>query len=410
MTVSRPRIAAARRAVLAALAASSALACGGGTPAAEAADARATSSVRAPDTVTLAAEAMRLAELAVAPAESLPWRDSWSAPARIVVDPVATQSLGAVAEGRVTRVLVRVGDAVAAGQVLAAVHSHEMMDARSAYAKASAAATEAATSLAIATSGAERAERLHALRALSVADLDRARGELAQAAARRSEARAELDRARAMVDHLVGAGPLPAGTDEHEVLLRSPMSGVVVSLDARPGAVVLVGAPLVTVSRTSALLLTLHLPERALGAATPGAAVSFTSPAYPDERFVARVVLVAPIVDSLTRTVEVQAQVDPAAAARLRAEMYVTAELRGPESARTLAVPAAAVQALDGDTVVIAATTHAAGTTLEAARVRVGRRNAERAEILDGLLPGRRVVVRGAAIAKAELLRRRAGA
>jgi multidrug efflux pump subunit AcrA (membrane-fusion protein) len=164
------------------------------------------------------------------------------------------------------------------------------------------------------------------------------------------------------------------------------------------------------VSRTSALLLTLHLPERALAAATTGAEVRFTSPAYPEERFAARVTRVAPVVDSLTRTVEVQAEVSRPAAARVGAEMYDTAERLGAEAASTLGVPAGAVQALEGDTVVIAASAHRGGTTLEAVRVRVGRRTAERAEILDGLRPGRQVVVRGAAIAKAELLRRRAGA
>jgi multidrug efflux pump subunit AcrA (membrane-fusion protein) len=90
--------------------------------------------------------------------------------------------------------------------------------------------------------------------------------------------------------------------------------------------------------------------------------------------------------------------------------MYATAELLGQASGSTLSVPAAAVQAFDGDTVVIAARERADGLALEAVHVRVGRRTAERAEILDGLAVGTPVITTGASVAKAELLRRRGGA
>ena len=376
-------------------------------PRADAAQPAATASAPR-DTATLTLDATRLAGLAIVAAESLAWRESWSVPARLELDPAETQSLGAVAEGRVTRVLARVGDRVRAGQLLVAIHSHEMLDARSALAAARAADAGSATALGVAESAVARAERLHALRALSLADLEQRRGELAQARARRAEAAAELSRARAMLDHLGSAGSTPAGADAHEALVRSPIDGVVVSREVRPGAVVLVGAPLVTVSRTTSLVLTLRLPERALGAARPGAAVGFTVPAYPGERFEARVTRVAPTLDSLTRTLEAQAQV-LGGAERLRAEMYATAELFGPPGARALVVPSAAVQSLEGDTVVVTAREQAGGMLLEAARVRVGRRTATNTEILAGLRPGTRLVTEGAAVAKAEILRRRAG-
>jgi membrane fusion protein, heavy metal efflux system len=381
-------------------------ACGGGTPA-EAAAVKPAATV-ARDTVSLSPEAVRLAGLALRPADSLPWRDAWTVPARLVLDPAETQELGAIAEGRLTRVLVRVGDPVRAGQVVAAIHSHEMLDARSTLATASAAETESATALGVAESAAGRAERLHAIRALSLADLERARGELARAAARREQARAEASRARAMLDHLAGSGAAPAGTEPHEALVRSPIDGVVVARDAQPGAVVLVGAPLVTVGRPTSLLLVLHLPERALAAVRPGAAVEFTVSAFPGERFAARVARVAPVLDSLTRTLEVLAPV-LAGTDRLRAEMYATAELLASGDALALVVPAAAVQALEGDTVVVTGRPQGGGLLLEAVRVRVGRRTATHAEILAGLEAGMPIVVEGSAVAKAEILRRRGG-
>ena len=361
-----------------------------------------------PDTVLLNSETARLAGIVVATAESLAWRESWSAPARITLDPAETQSLGAIAEGRVTRVLARIGDRVQQGQVLIAVHSHEMIDALSALAKASAADAQAASDAALAESGAARAERLYALKAISLADLERTRAALARAVSVRAEARAELTRARAVHSHLVGAGSVPDGTDEHDVLVRSPITGIVVRLDAQPGAVVVVGAPLVSVSRTTSLVLQLQLPERALGVAGPGAAITFTVPAFPRDRFEARVTRVAPTLDSTTRTLTVQAQVLDGAD-RLRAEMFATASVLGPPNATTVSVPAGAVQAFEGDTIVITASERPDGLVLEAARVHVGRRTTERAEILQGLVAGTPVVIEGASVAKAELLRRRGG-
>lgn len=383
-----------------------AAACGGEGQATPVPPASATS-VR--DTALLSPEAARLARFTIVPAAATEWRESWTIPARLTLDPTATQTLGAIAEGRVTRVLVRVGDPVQAGQVLVALHSHEMMDAQSALAKAKAADAATAAESDAAERAAERAERLYALKAASLASLEHARAALARARAARADAQAELARADAMRKHLVGVDAhdeAPADADEHEVLIRAPMSGVVVGLNAQPGAVVLVGAPLVDVSRTSSLMLNLHLPERALALARTGTSIRFTVSAYGKESFDARVIRVAPTLDATTRTFAVQAQVT-GRTDRLRAEMYATAELFGPPGEPTVSVPVDAVQSFQGDTVVIAAHERPNGLELEAIRVRVGRRTPSRVSIVDGVSIGLPIVVDGAAIAKAELLRRR---
>jgi cobalt-zinc-cadmium efflux system membrane fusion protein len=81
----------------------------------------------------------------------------------------------------------------------------------------------------------------------------------------------------------------------------------------------------------------------------------------------------------------------------------------GLPNAPTLTVAAGAVQAFEGDTVVITAHARPGGLVLEAVPVRIGRRTVERAEVLGGLAPGTPVVAEGASVAKAELLRRRGG-
>ena len=111
--------------------------------------------------------------------------------------------------------------------------------------------------------------------------------------------------------------------------------------------------------------------------------------------------------DTLTRTVQIIAQLKGKPAAR--AETFVQATVRGRGTTPALVIPASAVQALEGDTVVFVAEPRGEGMQVKATPVRVGRRSAEQAEVLAGLDAGKAVVVRGAAIAKAELLKRRSG-
>lgn len=377
-------------------------ACGGSEPAAEAPAA----AVEVRDTALLSAAAVRIGGFELTQASLQPWSDSWRGPARLILDPDGTQVLGAIAEGRVIRVEVMPGDHVRAGQVLVAMHSHEMTNARAQLAQARAGEVGAAAALTAAQSAFGRSERLYAAKAGSMADLEQARAALADAQAMHTGAVAELERARALVEHLVGTGPEAEAAEGHEVLIRAPMDGVVVSRPAQAGEVALVGAPLVTVSRLSRLTLLVNVPESGLAAARPGARVRFTVAAYPDRTFEARVVRVAPAVDTLTRTVEVQATVDDTEGA-LRAEMFADAEILGLPGDSVVVVPSAAVQLLDERPVVIATAQRGEGMLLEAVPVRVGRRTRDLAEIVAGLEPGRSLVVGGAAVAKAEIIRRR---
>lgn len=359
------------------------------------------------DTATLAPRAVAIGGFETTTTQLTTWRDSWRVPGRLTLDPAATHALGSIVEGRVTRVLAHPGDRVRAGQVLVTLHSHEMLDATAALAAARAGLASAESALRLAGEAAARAERLHAARALSLAELEEARAALAEAEAHRDQAAAELVRAEEMHEHLVGDGPIPDGVGSHEVLVRAPIDGVVVARDAEPGNVALVGAPLITVSRLNTLALSLHLPEEAVAAARVGAPVRFTVPAYLGRTFEATLQRVGAAIDTRTRTLEVVARVDNSEDL-LRPEMYVNAEVLGDGDGETIIVPAEAVHLIEDQSVVIAAEpTGDGGLFIEALPVRVGRRSGSAVEILAGLEEGRAIIVRNAATARAELLRRR---
>ncbi len=377
-------------------------ACGGApaeAPAAPAAQA---------DTATLSAEAVAIAGITTDTARRGEWMASVTVPARVILDPARLETIGSITEGRITDVPVRVGDRVRAGDVLVLIHSHEIMDARSQLQRAVAMVAAAEAEYRQAVTAAERAERLFAAKAFSQAELERAGTARVAAESRRTEALAERERAQALVAHLVGEGPLPAGVDPHDVVIRTPIAGVVVARAAQPGTVVLPGQPLVVVGDPSALLVQVRVPERDAAAARVGARVRLTLTERPGEEVEARVTRVAPTVDTLTRTLEVLAA-PVGRPGTLRAESFAQAELRAPTGGQALIVPQGAVQALEGDTVVIVAEPRGAGLFIEAVPVRTGRRAGGMAEIRSGLEAGRAVVVGGAAIAKAELLKRRTG-
>ena len=379
-------------------------ACGGNT-ADTAADAPATQT--SADTATLSAEAVQIAGFTVDSVRMAPWRAIVTAPGRLQLDPESFETIGSITEGRITHVVVRVGDRVRAGQGLVFIHSHEIMDARAALRSAESAVEAADAERRLAESASDRAQRLFDSKAMSRAELERAQVARTVAVSAHARAVAERDRAAALVEHLAGAPPLPQGADEHDVITRTPIGGVVTSRDAQPGTVVLPGTPLLTVGDPSRLQLVMHVPESAAAAVQPGFRVRYSVADAQGDTYEARVWRVAPTVDPLTRTLEVLAR--PVGPLGGRAESFVQAEISGEALAPVRTVPAGAVVAFDGDTVVFRAEQRGEGLYLEATRVRVGRRTAERVEVLAGLDAGAGVLVQGAGIAKAELLRRRGG-
>ncbi|MBC7840756.1 MAG: efflux RND transporter periplasmic adaptor subunit [Gemmatimonadaceae bacterium] len=379
-------------------------ACGGGGSAPAAAAANVPADVR--DTAFLSADAMTVSGVSVVNASRVAWRDVWQLPARLVLDPTTTQALGSIVEGRVTLVLVQPGDRVTRGQVLVTIHSHELTSARNDLGQATAGRTEAENAAHLAAAALARAERLYAAQAGSLADLERARATQVAALAGQRRAASEFDRATEMVHHLQPPGAMRAGIDPEDVLVRAPFDGVVVAREAQPGAVVVPGASLVTVSRTGSILLAMRVPEVALAAVRVGSEVQFTVPAFPGRAFNGRVTRVAPMLDSLSRTAEVFAVVANRSG-ELRGEMTAAAEVFGPGRDSVIAVPVSAIQDFEGDTVVVTSVKRGSGLLLEASRVRVGRRAAGLAEIISGLAPGVSVIHDGAAVAKAEILRQR---
>lgn len=324
-------------------------------------------------------------------------------PGQLTAHENRTANLGAPADGRVLAVHVRLGERVSRGQPLVTLQSEAAGVARADFDKASATLGAARAQAAYARAARERAGRLLAARAGSRQDAERAAADDELATATLSQARTELARARgAMVRLGVNAAT-------GAMVLRSPLSGIVLSRAAETGVVVTTGDSLVAVTDLRELALELAVPDGGGLTMPSGGSVRFTVRGFPDDTFTARIDLVGGALDPGTRTLPVRASVANESR-RLRAGMFATAWI--PSSVRRMAalVPDSAVQLLDEQPVVfLAKPDGGGGVRFERRDVTVGGTAGGRTQIVRGLSSGDVIVVAGAFAVKSEFARSRMG-
>jgi cobalt-zinc-cadmium efflux system membrane fusion protein len=345
----------------------------------------------------LSAEQIRHGAVRWAAVEPVELASSVETAGQLVPDDDRTARLGAPARGRVMTIHVNVGDHVSAGQALVTIQSQEAATALADQSKAAAELNSRQAAANFSRAAYERAVRLLELKAVARQEVERARtdAELAQAAV--SEAQAEVERARAILTQL--------GVDATgELVLRTPIAGVVLKREAVPGSVVDAGTPLITVTDPSTLWLQAAATESLATPFRTGADIHFTVSAFPGERFDARVQNVGAGLDPATRTLLVRALVrNPSR--RLRPEMFATVWLGDGKVRTAFLVPEGAIQLLDERPVVFVSTPSNGTTQFERRDVEVGARTDGKAEIVKGLHAGDLVVTDGAFAVKSEFAR-----
>ncbi len=318
-------------------------------------------------------------------------------PAELTVNEDRTARLGAPGRGRILSVRVQPGDHVLRGQALLVMQSSEAGMAQSDVAKATAEVTSRRAQAQYAASARARAERLLAIKAIPRQDVERAVADDEQARAALSQAEAESRRARSTSEQL-GSN---TSTSSGEIVLRSPLGGVVLERTAQPGAVVEAGATLIVVTEPSSLWLQVRAPEAFSGMFRRGAPLAFTVPAYPTETFTARTDAVAPGLDAMTRTLAVRGVVANSGG-RLKSSMLASVRVEGGDRLQAVLLPDDAVQMLDGKPVVFIARAGGTSVRFERRTVELGARSGGRVAVTRGLAAGEVVVTSGAFAVKAQ--------
>ena len=250
------------------------------------------------------------------------------------------------------------------------------------------------------------------------ADLMKARAR-AEAAERRvrvlgAVADIELARARQRADAASAklqafGGETGAGGDRvTRVVIRSPIAGVVSGRDLTVGQTVEATAKIFSVVDLSEVWVIAALYDRDLMAVRQGQPATIRVQGLGDATFKGKVIQVGPGIDEKSRTLPVRIAVRNPASANgfaLRPGMFATVALETARKPGALLIPTAAVQSLDGQPVVFVETPLSSGAAYQRRPVKLGSRDQDTVEVVEGLSADERVVVANAYLLKSEFER-----
>ncbi len=308
--------------------------------------------------------------------------ESLNLSARVELDQARVTRIGASVTGRITEVNAHLGQAVKKGERLALLNSTELGKAQSDYLKATSQVNLRRITV-------KRAERLLESGVIAEAELQERQGVLTEADV---DLRAASDQLRVMGMSEADLKRLDKQRSIHSFSpVTTSIDGVVIERNVAVGQVVQPADSLFTVADLSQLWLVAEIPEQQAYWARQGDQVQAEVPALPGEVVSGKLIYVADMVDSDTRTVTVRmALANPQ---RLfKPQMLATLKISKPGS-QTLVVPSqAVVRENDRDFVFV----ETGAARFELRPVRLGREEAQKRPLLEGLKTGEKIVVGGA--------------
>lgn len=286
--------------------------------------------------------------------------------------------VGSRISGVVTHLYVQIGDAVAKGQLLAALDDRDLLARRD---EADAALRQAEANRSYAESDLRRKRVLRAAGGLTPSDLELAERAAAVAEQQVAGARASLSWAAAQLDY---------------ARIVAPIGGVVASVSTQEGETVAASfaAPtFLTLVDPARLEVWAYVDETDIGRIAMGQRARFTVDTYGEHEFDGRVTAVYPkaeIRDNVVNYVTV-VRFRPRRGYILRPEMTTTVRIALATRENALAVPIRAVRRQDGRIFVLVTR----GGAIERRWVTTGIRDATHWEIVDGLREGDELLVGG---------------
>lgn len=179
--------------------------------------------------------------------------------------------------------------------------------------------------------------------------------------------------------------------------LLSPATGTLVEKHVVEGAGVKQGKPLLRIADLSRVWVEASVYEYELPRVSVGMPVTIELPDLPNETLTGSIDWVDPLVDTNTRTGRVRVVLDNGAG-RLRPGMYANVRLRKNLGERLVVPEQAVLYAGDSRVVFV----DLGQGRLAPRRIRVGARNSDWIEVLEGLEPGDRIVSSGNFLIAAE--------
>jgi len=296
--------------------------------------------------------------------------------------------------GVVRRVDKTLGNEVRLGEVMAVLESRELAEAKASYM-----ATKERLSLAQATF--KTSEELKVKKILPELDFLNASRQLAEGEIELRVADSKLH-SLGLTEEEIAAVPHEDGSfATYE--LRAPFSGTVIQKHITLGESVHADSDVFMLADLSSVWLSFSVYGQDIARVRVGQPVRVHADGIASVA-AGEVTYVSPTIDEATRTATVRV-VLPNEANQWKPGLFVRGEIIITKEPVALLLPADAVQMVEGQPVVFVATDGA----FEPRAVKLGRKNSTQVEIVSGLKPGERVVVKNAFIVKSQAMKSELG-
>lgn len=338
-----------------------------------------------------------------------------TAPGKIEANPNRISRVPLPAAGKITQVLVKLGDSVAAGQPLLVIESPDADAAMAAFLQSLASVTQSNAALAQANSSLskahnserkaqtdyDRAVDLYEHNAIAQKEVLNAENDLKQAKAEVETANAAVEQTKAVIEQAkalreqaqrrITMFGLKPGDAKPQLVVRAPLAGKVLELSIVAGEYRNdTSTPVMTIADLRSVWVGSDVPENSIRLISIGETVDITFDAFPDESFHGRVARIADTLDPKTRTLKVMIEL-PNAKGLLRPEMF--GRIRHLEAIKpTPVLPVGAIVQGDGRNVVYVEQSKG---RFEMREVVTGNRVGDFVAVVSGVSVGERVVVDG---------------
>ena len=184
-----------------------------------------------------------------------------------------------------------------------------------------------------------------------------------------------------------------SGKTQYNLVMRSPLQGVVVKRSIEPGSIVNAGDVLVTLANPKELWFLGNVYEQDIRKIQKGQTMVLRSESYPDKEFIAKANYIAPAIDPETHALLIRCDVENTDGF-LRPDMYVSAKLKTGE-AEAVVVPQSAIVRVREMRYVIIKTSK---DTFRRFSVKGYDLDGKRFAVTEGLDPGMLVLTDGAVL------------
>jgi membrane fusion protein, heavy metal efflux system len=351
-----------------------------------------------PNIVEVSADQMH--QLNVVPVASYPFRVQKQAIGQIAFNEDASTVVTTPFSGRVTRVLVKIGEQVKKGDALFEIDSPEVVQAQTDLIAALHGRDKAQSALTIAQRQLERNNRLIVNKAISQRDADVASNDAASAQSDFKTAEGTLTAARNRLRVIIGRTQDEVDRLERDrvinplITINAPIDGTVIARKVGPGQYVRsdVADPLYSIADLSTMWLKANVPETDIPHVRVGQEIEVKVTALPDRVFNARILAIGAASDASTRRVAVRSEI-PNPDGALRSEMFASFKIATSDAEPALAIPVDAV-IWEGEQAVV--WVERGPMRFERRKVTVGIEQGGRLRVEEGLEQGDHVIARGA--------------